>query len=297
MKIKTKRYYLYYLAAISGFIIAILPLRLGLYLANLAGGIVFAVAGKERKEALNNLRSSFPEKSDSEIEEIAKKVFSNLCKNAVELINTYKLNRKNLDRWIKTEDLEKAERALSKGNGIIILASHFGNWELLSFCFTLRNHATSVIARRIYFDKYEHFINRVRRSKGVKVIYRDESPRKILKALKNNEVLGILADQDIDSVDGVFVDFFGKPAYTPKAPVALAFASGAPLVPAFVVREGNSRRLVIGDEINLVEKSNKEETIKFNTQRWSRIVESFIRKYPEQWVWMHRRWKTKPDGR
>ena len=103
----------------------------------------------------------------------------------------------------------------------------------------------------------------------------------------------LLADQDVDSVDGIFVDFFGKPAHTPKGPVALALATGAPLVPCFMIREKNCHKLVLEDPIELEEKSDKDETIKFNTQKWSRIVESYIRRYPEQWVWMHRRWKTK----
>ena len=122
------------------------------------------------------------------------------------------------------------------------------------------------------------------------------SPKKILKILRRNEMLGILADQDMDSVDGVFVDFFGQPAYTPKAPVAIALASKAPLVPCFMIREEKGHRLIIEDPVELEEKGSREETIAFNTEKWSKIIESCIKRYPEQWVWMHRRWKTKPPG-
>lgn len=296
MKIKTRRYYLYYLACIGVLLINIIPLRLGLYMAGLAGGVIFSVLSKERKRTLDNLRSAFPEKSGAEIEKIARKVFSNLCKNAVELASFRKLTARTLDKWATSDDAYgKINRILSNGKGVIMLASHVGNWELISAYFTLRGYCGTVIARRIYFYKYDNFINKLRGHVGVGVIYRDDSPKKILRVLKRNEMLGILADQDVDSVDGVFVDFFGRPAYTPKAPIALALASGAPIVPCFMIREKSRHRLVLEEPMEIEEKSDRQETIEFNTQKWSSIVESYIRRYPEQWVWMHRRWKTKPE--
>lgn len=295
MKIKTKRYYAYYLACVARFFIGILPLKFALGLGEVVGRIVFAIAKKERKNALINLRNSFPKKSDAEIERIAKAVFTNLCKNVIEWMGSYKLNKRNIDFWVKDEGFEKVRQVLLKGKGGIMLASHFGNWELISIYFLLKDCPGTVIARRIYFDRYDKFINRVRTSKGVGVIYRDESPKKILRVLKNGGLIGILADQDVDSVDGVFVDFFGKPAYTPKAPVAFSLASGAPLIPCFMIREKNRYRLIVEDPIVPIQRSTKEETIQYNTERWSRLIESYIRKYPEQWVWLHKRWKTRPD--
>lgn len=250
---------------------------------------------KERRQTLENLRNAFPEKSDAEIERIAKGVFTNLCKNGVEWVSVRKLNKENIDLWVKSEGLDKIGRVLSKGKGGIVLSSHFGNWELLHVYFPLKGYHGTTIARRLYFDKYDQFLSSVRASKGVSVIYRGESPKKLLRLLKQNKLIGILADQDMDSVEGIFVDFFGKPAYTPKAPVAFSLASGAPLIPCLVIREGGRHRLVIEDPIEMEEKSTKDETIRFNTERWSRLMESYVRKYPEQWVWMHRRWKTKPE--
>lgn len=295
MKIKTRRYYLYYLAVAGGFIIAILPLRLGLYLADLAAKICFSILGKVRRQTIENLKNAFPEKENAEIERIAKDVFSNLCKIAIELVNTYKLNKDNIDKWVIVdgEGFEKIDRVFSKGKGGIMLASHFGNWELISITFLLKGYPGTVIARRIYFDRYDRFINWIRTSKGVGVLYRDDSPKKMLRLLKQNKLIGILADQDVDSVDGIFVDFFGRPAYTPIAPVAFSLASGAPLIPCFMVREKGRYKLIIEDPLEPEKKSDKDETIRFNTERWSRIVESYIRKYPGQWVWMHKRWKTK----
>ena len=297
MKIKTRRYYLYYLAALGGFFIAILPLKIGLFLANIAGKIAFSLVAKQRNKTIENLRSAFGEKKDAEIKKIAEDVFINLCKNAVEIINFYKLTPKNLGMWITAEGAEKVKRAHARGKGLIVLAAHFGNWELMSVWFSFNGYPSTAIARRLYFDRYESFINKVRASKGINVIYRDGSVKEVLKRLRNNEAIGILADQDVDSIDGVFVNFFGKPAYTPKAPVALALASGAPLLPCFLLRQNGSHRLVIEDPVEIEEKSTKEETIRFNTEKWSRMVESYIKEYPGKWVWMHRRWKTRPEDK
>ena len=297
MKIKTKRYYLYNLACLSGFFIAIMPVKLGLFLAKFAGKVMFTLVGKARQVVFENLKSAFPEKGSDEISDIAKGVFVNICKTGVELINMYKLDINNLDLWVKVDGAEKVDRALAKKKGVIMLASHFGNWELIAPYFGFRKYYNAVIARRLYFNKYNDFIEKLRRSKGVGIIYRDESPKKFLRLLRDNGMLGILADQDVDSIDGVFVDFFGKPAYTPKAPVALAMASGAEILPCFMVREGNRHRLIIEDSMTIEEKPTKEETIKFNTQKWSNILESYIGKYPDHWVWMHKRWKTKPESK
>ncbi|MFC1576498.1 lysophospholipid acyltransferase family protein [Candidatus Omnitrophota bacterium] len=295
MKIKTRRYYIYQLAAIGGFFVAILPLGLGLFLAGLAGKLAFSFGGRARETALQNLRLSFPEKSEAELRRITRDVFSNLAKNLVEWINIYKLSKDNLDRWVTQVGFDKVERAFSEtGKGVIVLSAHFGNWELASFCFSFSGHRSTAVARRIYFRGYDKFINNMRNSKGVNIIYRDDSPKKILKLLRRNEAFGLLADQDVDSVEGVFVNFFGRPAYTPKAPVALSLVSGAPIFPCFVIRENGRHKLILEGPMELEKRPTKEETIKVNTQKWVSIQESYIRKYPEQWVWMHKRWKTKP---
>lgn len=295
MKIKSRRYYVYALACIAGFFVGILPLKLGILLAGLISKVVYFVSKKERERTLDNLRLAFPEKSAAETEGIARGVFSNVCKNAVELVNTYKLNRNTVEKWVGCQGAEKINEALAKGKGYIALASHFGNWELIPIYFSLKGVKANIIVRRIYFERYDRFIQGMRRSKGVNIIYRDESPRKILRALKRNEGVGILADQDVDSVDGVFVDFFGRPAFTPIAPVAISLATGAPLMPFFCIRENGRHRIVVESPIEMEQKATKEETLKFNTQKWTRVLESQIKKYPEQWVWMHRRWRTKKD--
>jgi KDO2-lipid IV(A) lauroyltransferase len=252
---------------------------------------------KERIKTLNNLRFAFgKEKSEKELHRIAREVFANLGRNVVELINFPKITEANIDSLVQEKGLHHINKGLRRQKGIVILASHFGNWELLAAYLTLKGYRGPVIARRIYFDKYDQALRRLRASKNVEVIYRDESPKKILKVLKSGGMVGVLADQDVDSVEGVFVDFFGKLAYTPVAPASLALATEAAILPCFLIREGSKRTFVVEKPVELEITGNKERDIATNTQKWSHVLESYIRKYPSQWVWMHKRWKTRPDA-
>lgn len=294
MQYKYRRYFLYYLGRIAAFFVFLLPLKAGVSIAALLGECAFLILPKYRNIAIDNLTKVFgTKKSAKEIKSIARKVFENLGKNACEIINFPKINEKNIGRFVRIEGIEIVDRSFAHGKGTIILASHFGNWELLGLMFRIKGYPGVTIGRRIYFYKYDNYLNKLRRSHDVNVIYRDESPRKMLKVLKENKILGIVADQDVDSVDGVFVNFFGMNAYTPAGPVALAKASGAKLIPCFVIRKGGHHLLKIEEPVELVDTENREADLVTNTQRWSDIVESYIRRYPDQWVWIHRRWKTK----
>lgn len=294
MKFKLRRYYLYYLGRAIAFIFTVIPLKMGLSAAAALGTLAFYGLPQYRRLTVDNLKSVFGnEKTDDELEEIAKGVFQNLGKNAVELVNLPKFNKQRMDRFVRFRNRERLDKAYEKGKGVIVLTAHFGSWELMAAALRENNCPGVTIGRRIYFKKYDEFLNSLRKSRDVEVIYRDESPRKMLKTLKRNWVVGIVADQDVDSVDGVFVNFFGRPAHTPTGPVALAKASGAVLLPVFIIREGDWHTIAIEEPIELTDTGNKEADLIYNTQKWSNVVELYIRKYPEQWVWMHKRWKTK----
>jgi KDO2-lipid IV(A) lauroyltransferase len=187
------------------------------------------------------------------------------------------------------------DEVLSRGKGALVMGFHFGNWELLGIGLRVLGYPGALVARRIYFDRYDAIITGMRAKFDARVIYRDESPKKMLLELKKGNVLGIVPDQDVDSVDGVFVDFMGVPAYTPSAPVKLASVSGAAIVPVFVVRgPDNKHTMIIEKPIHVPEKIKDKEDIKRYTEEWSGILESYVRKYPDQWVWVHKRWKTIP---
>lgn len=293
MKFKLRRYYLYYAARIFAFLLRLLPLGVALYIADVFGTLAFYTLSKYRRIALENLTSALgKEKTARELNRIARNVFRNFAKNGVELINFTKLNEKNIDSFVDIKNIDILKGALDKGKGVIIATGHLGNWELLAVTISLKGYKGAVVGRRIYFDKYDSYLNGIRRNKGVKVIYRDESPKNMLRVLKDNGILGILADQDVDSVNGVFVNFFGRPAYTPAGPAALARASGAVLLPGFIVRENGRHVLMFEDPIKLSETGDKDKDIVIDTQKYSDVLEAYVRRYPELWVWVHRRWKT-----
>lgn len=294
MKKRLKRKFLYILLLLLDKFILILPLDVAVKIGRFIGFIVYIFLPRHSRITKENLKNAFNgEKSAKEINKIALNVFRNLGMNAAEVLSMPKKQHK-LNRRISSTGFEKIDKALENGKGAIMLSAHFGNWELLPVYFCANGYPSNVIARRIYYEKYDEWVNLLRSSTGVNIIFRDEPPRKFLEVLKKNELLGIMPDQDIDSVDGVFVNFFNRPAYTPTAPVILAMKTGSPIIPCYIVRNHQGHKIIIDDPIEIRNTGNMKEDILYNTQVWSDKLESYIRKYPEQWVWMHRRWKTKP---
>ncbi|MBI5124473.1 MAG: hypothetical protein HZA72_03550, partial [Candidatus Omnitrophica bacterium] len=254
MRYKYRRYYLYYLGRVGAFLIYLVPARIGIAIGGFLGRCAFFLLPKYRKIAIDNLSLAFgDEKSRQEIYRIAAGVFENLGKNACELVNFPKINEKNINSLLKIEGIDIVDRSFAKGKGTIILASHFGNWELLGLTFRIKGYPGYTIGRRIYFYKYDSFLNGLRRTHDVNVIYRDESPKKMLRVLKDNKILGIVADQDVDSVGGVFVNFFGMPAFTPAGPAVLARATGASIIPVFVIRQGMRHIFKIDEPVELID--------------------------------------------
>lgn len=251
-----------------------------------------------RGKTLRNLKFALgKENPPAQIKAIVIDVFRNLGENFFEILSIPKFNSRNIDKYVKINGLEIIHKVLSQKRGFIVLSGHFGNWELLAGYFGLKGYPVTVLARRLRYKKFDKFINTLRNRMGVKVIYRDDSAKAILKTLKNGGSLAILADQDIVSVDGVFVDFFGYPAYTPTAPVAIALSMAVPIIPMFIVKEKFGHRIYVEDPLELEITGNKEVDLKVNTEKWSKVEESYIRRYPSQWVWMHDRWKTKETRR
>ncbi|MDD5556510.1 MAG: lysophospholipid acyltransferase family protein [bacterium] len=269
-----------------------------LYALGTAGGwCAYHLLRRERRKTLANLELALGrELGGAERRRLARAVFVNLGRNVTELALYSRLTNENIHGLVRIEGREIVDRALAGGRGIIIITGHIGNWELIPTYFAALGYRGGVVARRLYYEKYERLLYRLRRSRGFRIFYRDEPPREILRTLRNNGVIGILADQDVRKLDGVFVDFFGIPAYTPTAPVLIAARSGAPLVPARIIREGRRHRIVIDEPIHLRRTGDREADLVRATQAWSDRIERYVRERPEQWVWMHRRWKTRPEA-
>lgn len=295
MKHKPYRLVLYALIRIIGFLLYPLPLKISSRIGVLFGRLAFYIIPKEREKTLTHLRIAFGrEKSEKDIKEIAKRLFSNLGRNAMEWLNFPKLDKKWFERHVEPEGLERLRESHKRGRGTIVLPGHFGNWELAGAYMAHIGCRGTMIVRRIYIEQLNRFIVNMRKSKGNDVIYRDESPKRTLRVLKENGYLGIVADQDIDSVEGVFVNFFGRPAYTPIAPVNLAMRTGAALIPVFLIRKNSKYKFIVENEIKIDITKDKERDLLVNTVKWTDVLERYIRQYPDHWVWMHRRWKTRP---
>lgn len=294
MKQKPYRYPLYLGLRVLQTLVSSLPRNVALFLGDWVGRLAFMAAGRERRKTLLHLTWAYgSEKSPREIRGLAQGVFIHLGQVAADVLRFPKLTREELEHLVdKGEGLAIFDRVLSKGRGAILLTAHFGNWELLGAFFRLYGYEGALVGRKIYYDKFNEVLLDLRSKVTLRTIYQDAPAKESLKVLQQNGILGILADQDVDRFDGIFVPFFGRPAYTLTAPVKMALATGAPIVPAFLVEEGKRYRFLVDEPIEVEMKGSREETIQEYTSRWSRVVEEKIRTYPDQWVWMHRRWKT-----
>jgi len=297
LKNKPHRYWLYLAAVSAIFLIRLLPRRFALLLAAAFGSLSFDLVSRQREKALSHLRFAYGgEKSEEEIRKIARACFVNCAKSAADWVLYPRFNRNNWNSVVRRDGIfERVDQILAKGKGIIMLTGHFGNWEMLASTFTTFGYPGAVVGRKIYYEPFNRLIVNTRLSKGVKTFYRDESPRDMLKAIKANQILGIVADQDVDSIEGIFVPFFGHLAYTPAAPAKLSIATGAPIVPAFTVREADDNyRIYMEEPIFPDPSAEREEEVLRITRLWNAQIEKYVRRYPQQWVWMHRRWKTRP---
>lgn len=297
-KRKFYRYPLYLLARTIGFLIWILPRPVMLWAAEKLGALAYHWVGRQREKALKHLRLAFgAEKTEPEIRRIAKAVFENLALTAGDILQFSKLDLEKLRRFVDCEEpLAVYRKLLEEGKGLISITAHLGNWELLAGSVFLNGLRGGVIARRIYYEPFNRWIVGLRLAVKVHTVYRDQSVREILKVLSRNGIAGILPDQDVDRVKGIFVPFFGRPAYTAVAPVKLALASGAPIVVSYLIRTSRERyRFMVQDVIRPKIETTREEAVRKYTALWTSRFEETIRQYPEQWAWMHDRWKTQPE--
>jgi KDO2-lipid IV(A) lauroyltransferase len=250
---------------------------------------------RRRLITIHNLRCAYPEKSLLEITDIAKGVYRNFGIVAAEFFDIPSLNRENLSSIIETEGLENCKKALEKNKGLLLFGAHFGNWELHAVAVSLLIRPILFVYRRMDNPFLENIITWVRSVTGNIPLSKSRAMRHLLRHLKDNGILGILIDQNWSRQEGCFVEFFGRPACTTNGLALLALHTEAPVVPAFMARMPNGKyRMMIGEEVALTRTGDRQEEIIINTQKFTRIIEDVVRKYPDQWFWPHQRWKTQP---
>lgn len=293
-KNKPRRVAIFLLFRLMSFIILALPIRIGLMLGQVFGSMSFHTLRKERKKALENLDIAFGDsKSIIDKRSIAKKAFENLGKSFIEVVSIPKFNKGNIDKYVSCKNIGILRRFVQENKGVIILSAHFGNWELLAHYISMQGLPLNVIARRVRMDGLEAFLGKIRKKNNVNVIYRDTSAKEIVDLLRNKKFVGVMPDQDMDSVSGVFVDFFGKKAWTPSGAAILNLLTGVSIIPCFLARGSFGHEFLIEEPIELIKTGDRGKDILENTQRYTKAIEDYIRRFPEHWVWFHDRWKTK----
>ena len=282
---------------ICSLIVRIIPPSCLYAFAKAISSAAYVFAVKQKKIALHSLSIAFgKEKSAQEIERIAKDCFMYMAKSAVEIMFFFDkplLLKERVD-IIGKENLDKA---LVDGRGVILVSAHFGNFPLLLGRLAVDGYRVGGIMRPMHDDKVEKIFLKKREKFGVRTIYsqpRNECVNNTISALRDNELIFIPIDQNFGT-GGIFVNFFGEKAATATGPVILAQRTNAALIPCFILRQpGDRHKIVFEPALKLIEGKNPQDTIAVNIQRLTDIIESYIRKYPAEWGWIHRRWKSKP---
>ena len=275
-----------------------LPKRLTMIIGSGIGRLLYIVLKKRRQIALDNLQIAFRDVlSDEESQKICRESFINLGKMGVEFLRFPKLTFDNIWREVTVEGKENLCQALNQGKGAIVFLTHFGNWELLALVYgALIPNQAKAIAFPIKNKRLDALLSQYRQHLSLELIPRKQAVRETLRALKENCAIGFFADQNAGR-EGIFVDFFEKPASAVRGPVTFALKTGAPILFSLDIRQPDDRHCVhISPPLALETSGNFEQDVQINTARLLKRLEDYIRQYPAQWLWMHNRWKTEPDA-
>ena len=260
--------------------------------------VVYLLHARLRRVGMRNLAMALPEKSRRERARILRGVFTSLGRQLAEVCLFPRYTRENVNQVVVYEGFENFERAFARGKGVLYLTAHLGGWELSAFTHSLHGHWMHVVMRpmdNIYLDV---LIRRYRTLHGNTTVDKDNFVRGLLAAMKAGEVVGILMDTNMTPPQGVFVDFFGVPACTASGLARIALRTDAAVVPTFTIWDSVLRkyRLRFDPAVKLVRTGNDEDDVVTNTALFTKIIEEYVRRYPAQWLWVHRRWKTRPEG-
>jgi KDO2-lipid IV(A) lauroyltransferase len=275
------------------------PLNRSMRIGESLGALAFHLVRRERLKALRNLNIAYGDsKTAEEKRAIVKALFRHIGRTVGENAHLYSLSRNKeiLQRRVNIIGAEHLLRAYERGKGVIGLTAHLGNWELLAvYLAAILKVKFAVVARNLNNPRLDRLLNSVRAKLGIRVIHKGRSGISLLRTLRHNEGLGMLADQDSRG-EGLFVPFFGNLAHTQIGVAKLALATGTPIVPMFIVRndDGCTHTIFIEPPLSFDLTNNPEADIKTITQTFTHRIESYVRNYPTQWMWIHNRWKQKP---
>src|SRR3954466_7207317 len=273
-----------------------LPMPAVLAAGTALGRAFHMVDGTHRRLALANLEAAFPARTDAERAAIARDMFGHFGRLLAVLLKFSTMDRQQMLACVEFEGEERVRAAHALGKGVLLFTGHFGYWEINALVHALVLHPMAVLARPLDNPRLHALLEDVRGRTGNSVIYRRGAVRRVLRALASNQAVAVLIDQHIQTADAVYVDFFNRPAATTSALAALAMRTGAPVVPVFALPLPGGRFRMVYEHAVEPPRPDSEHAITEFTQRCTDVLEMYVRRYPELWLWMHRRWRDVPSG-
>ncbi len=274
-----------------------MPLKLALWFGRRLGDIAFFVLKIRRDVVMKNLSFAFSNKNPDELFDIARRTYQNFGMSMVELLSFPKLNNSSFKKNFEFEGTEFLDELLMQKKGAVLVGAHFGSWELQGAAICNKGYPMDVLAIRQHNYYVDALLSFYRRSKRIGIIQLKMALRDGLKAIKNGRFVAILSDQDAGRRDGVFVDFFNRLASTPQGPAAFALHTDVPVVIGFCIRQKSFMKHKIKFiSVDFKKSGNYENDIKMLMSKCTKILEGFIKKYPDHWFWFHKRWKTVIDN-
>src|SRR3989339_198980 len=290
---KLQNFLEYYALSAFASLIRLFPLSVGRFAARRLADIAFYFVPIRKKHIITSLSLAFSGKTAKEILEITHRVYTQFALTMMELIYFPKLSAKDIAGMVKIENPGLLKEIHDRGKGAVFVGAHFGNWELMGAALAQIYPVTFVVGKQEN-KKADDLLNSYRLQKGIKIVPLKMALRGVMKTLKANEFVAILADQDAHE-DGVFVNFFGRPASTPKGPALFALRARCPLVMGHIFREDGGFS-VLFEEIPMLETGDENQKIEHYTRLFTALLEKHTRDHPDHWFWFHRRWKTKPPS-
>jgi KDO2-lipid IV(A) lauroyltransferase len=276
-------------------VLSLLPMDVVRRVGARLGRLVYALDGRHRRIVLGNLAAAFPGRSEDERQALARRVFEHFGSVLLELLRFGSWSTAQVRASVEFEGVERAEAAYQQGRGVLFFTGHFGYWEMHAIANALRLHPVSVLARPLDNPRLHAMLERIRTMTGNLVIYRQGAVRRMLQELANNRGIAVLIDQHLHTADAVYVDFFGRPAATTSALAALALRTGAAVIPVFALPLPGGRYRLVYEHPVAPPPADAPDAVREFTQRCTDVLEMYVRRHPEQWLWMHRRWRTQPE--
>lgn len=295
MRATPVHYLEYGLVRLFGFIVRFLSIRGIQRFGNVLGSVFYYLVPIRKSVARDHIRWAFPEYSEKDVERLLKASYASVSKTILEILKLPLLDKESLRAMVRIEGRQHLDKALEEGKGLIVVTYHFGNWELMGTATVLCGYPLDVIYQRQANPLSDEYINKTRRLMGMRIIERGEAVSRSIRALRDNRLVAFLSDQDAHE-EGVFAPLFGRPASTPRGPAVLSLRLGIPVVTTVSMRDADGTHRVIIRPLEIERSGSMEEDVYAIASEFNSRLEQHIRECPSQWLWFHRRWKTRPAG-